>query len=299
MQGRRRYLSVISIAIVSVFALTAQMPAGSTDCCNTGAVTYESVKNENFDFDFPEDGCHPVRFHQARYLIEECRDFIKTAKPLHERMQEQILLAKTLKGRADMLMNNMPAVAPPKLQGKALEAAVDEYKKSLQAFVDNADKYRLNLQAFRNTIGECQRAQAAYDRQRQLYNLHCNQFHVTGLAQIEAPRICPPLNVTEGEASHIANQIRADEQRLREQMSELNTRSALLNESRSLVAANLTNTATEAVRQREEEKLVKEFGRLREEYEMLKIQSTVLGTTKQIEAGKTIRRSVSGKVVNK
>ncbi len=249
--------------------------------------------------DTPEEGCDLVRFHQARYLIESCRDYIKAAKPLHEKMEQQILIAKTLKGRADMLMNNIPVVAPPKLRGSALESATRDYTRDLQVFVNHADQYKMNLQVFRNTIGECRAAQAAYDRQRNLYDLHCNQFHVNGLANIEAPHICGALGLTEGEAGHISGMLRADEQRLARTMQELRQTDGLVQESRSIVAANINASAHDAMRQKEEERLAKEFGRLREEYELLKIQSNMLGTAKQREAGRLIQRSVSGNVVSR
>lgn len=275
----------------SVNNLASDSNSGS--CCSAKAVD----KNEDFTFDVPEPGCDPKRFLQARYLIEENRDFIRAGKALHEKMQNQLLIAKTLKGSANMMQNGMPAVAPPKLSGAALQSAVRDYTKDLQTFVNHADRYKYNLNVFRTTIGECQRAQATYDQQRQLYDLHCNQFHVNGLNTIEPPHICGALQATAGEASHIANMLRADEQKLAASMQELRNNNALVQESRNMVAANLAATANESVRQREEEKLAREFGRLREEYEMLKIQSKMLGGEKQKEAGKLIRRSVQGNVV--
>jgi hypothetical protein len=269
-------------------------PARSSERCCAGKTLDEA---EDFTFAIPEPGCDPKRFLQARYLIEENRDFIRNGKALHEKMQQQILIAKTLKGSANMMQNGVPAVAPPKLSGAALQSAMREYTKDLQTFVNHADRYKYNLNVFRTTIGECQRAQATYDQQRQLYDLHCNQFHVNGLNTIEPPHICGALQATAGEASHIANMLRADEQKLAASMQELRNNNALVQESRNMVAANLAATANESVRQREEEKLAREFGRLREEYEMLKIQSKMLGGEKQKEAGKLIRRSVQGNLV--
>lgn len=273
----------------------ANMLTGS-NCCN-GKDVPKNHNTEDFTFDSPEPGCDPLRFLQARYLIEENREFIRNGKALHENMQNQILIAKTLKGNANMMQNGIPVVTPPKLSGAALQSAVRDYTKDLQTFVNHADRYKANLNVFRTTIGECQRAQATYNQQRQLYDLHCNQFHVNGLNTIEPPHICGVLQATAGEASHIANMLRSDEQKLSASMQELKNNNALVQESRSIVAANLAATANDAVRQREEEKLAREFGRLREEYEMLKIQSKMLGGEKQKEAGKLIRRSVQGNVV--
>lgn len=298
-----------ALAAVSVLALLGANPASSTpakaktatarDSCCSGKAVSQAVLDEDFTYDLPEEGCDPVRFLQARYLIEANREFIKTAKPLHEKMQQQILIAKTLKGEANMLLNRIPAVAPPKLKGPALQAAVADYTQSLQAFVNNADRYKANLKNFQLTIGDCQRAQATYDAQRSAYDLHCNQFHVPGLTLVEPPHICGALNLTAGEASKISGLLRADEQRLQKTMNDVNNAGALVNESRNLVAANLANTANDAVRQREEEKLAKQFGRLKEEYELLKIQSSMLGTEKQKQAGKMIHRNVAGNVVSK
>lgn len=309
MERNLRHRYAIALGVVSVLTLLGTNPASSTpapagststqnNCCS-GKMVSPAVLDEDFTYDIPEEGCDPVRFLQARYLIEKNREFINTAKPLHEKVQEQLLIAKTLKGEANMLLNRVPAVAPPKLKGPALQAAVADYTKSLQAFVNNADRYKANLNNFRLTIGECQRAQAQYDAQRSAYDLHCNQFHVPGLANIEPPHICGALNLTAGEASQISGLLRADEQRLQKTMTELNTAGALVQESRNLVASNLANTAHDAIRQREEEKLAKQFGRLKEEYEMLKIQSNMLGADKQKQAGKMIHRSVAGNVVSK
>lgn len=302
---------VAAASLSIVFAAMAQTPADASGCCggkaesdgtaksNNPAITDDYFNVADDAFNVFEDGCDPVRFQQAKYLIGTGRDFIKTAKPLHERMQEHLLVAKTLKGRADVLMNKMPAVGSPKLKGAALKAAMDDYTKSLQAFVNNAEKYRLNLQTFRDTIGECKAAQAEYDRQRNLYDLHCDQFHVQGFSQIEAPHICGELDLTQGEAQHVAAELRADEQRLQQAMADVNGRSQILREANNLAAGNISNSATQAKRLEEEEKLAKQFGRLREEYEFLNIQAKVLGVEKQKEAGKMIRQSVSGKVVNK
>lgn len=311
MQRNTQNRNAIALATVSALALLVQTPGLSTptaaspmstsktgSCCSANTVS-RAVPDEDFTYDLPEEGCDPLRFHQARYLIEANREFIRTAKPLHEKMQEQILIAKTLKGEANMLLNQIPTVAPPKLKGAALQAAMGEYTKSLQAFVNNADRYKANLSNFRLTIGECQRAQATYDAQRAQYNLHCDQFHVQGLANIEPPHICGALNLSAGEASQISGLLRADEQRLAKTMTDLRNANSLVQESRNLVAANLANTVNDSVRQREEEKLAREFGRLKEEYSMLKIQSDMLGSVKQKEAGKLIHRSISGKVVSK
>ncbi len=315
MLRKTRSLNSIALAMMAILAVQTQLPANSSptssqssptsntnvssgSCCSPEKVS-RSVLTEDFTYALPEEGCDPLRFHQARYLIEANREFMRTAIPLHEKMQEQILIAKTLKGEANMLLNRVPAVAPPKLTGSALQAAMAEYTRSLQAFVNNTDKYQANLNNFRQTIGECHRAQAAYDAQRNQYKLHCDQFHVPGLAAVEMPHICGALNLSAGEASQISSLLRADEQRLTKTMTELNTAGALVQESRGMVAANLANTANEAVRQREEEKLAKQFGRLKEEYEMLKIQAKMLTPEKQKLAGKMIHRSVSGNVVSK
>ncbi len=299
----------INAAIVSTIALLAQAPPVSSapahstskgnSCCSSTSAVSQAVLDEDFTYDLPEEGCDPLRFHQARYLIEANREFIRKAKPLHEKMQEQILIAKTLKGEANMLLNRVPAVAPPKLQGAALQAAMGEYSRSLQAFVNNTDRYKANLNNFQLTIGDCQRAQQTYNAQRQQYGLHCDQFHVQGLTMVEPPHICGALNLTAGEASQISGLLRADEQRLQKTMGDLNTAGALVAESRNLVAANLSNTAHDSIRQREEEKLAKQFGRLKEEYEMLKIQNKMLTPDKQKQAAKMIHRSVSGNVVAK
>lgn len=302
-KGTSAVQSKETAAVKSGGTAAVDSKAPRPSCCSSTQKTDDAALPEEYfnvaddAFNIPEDGCDPIRFQQAKYLIGTGREFIKIAKPLHERMQEQILLAKTLKGRADTLMNQMPAVGSPKLQGAALKAAMGDYTKSLQAFVNNAEKYRLNLRTFRDTIGECQRAQADYDRQRNLYDLHCDQFHVQGLSEIEAPHICGQLDLTQSEAGHIAGELRADEQRLQAAMAEANINSELLGEARRLAAPNINNATTQAVRMQEEEKLAKEFGRLREEYEFLNIQAKVLGVDKRKEAGKMIH-SVSGKVVN-
>lgn len=302
--GESRFFAIAKVVLFAIASvLLAHSPANASGCCSGGTDSgNSSVTDDYFSiaddaFNAPEDGCDPVRYQQAKYLLETGREFIRTAKPLHERMQEHILMAKTLKGRADVLMNKMPAVGSPKLQGAALKAAMDDYSKSLQAFVNNAEKYRLNLKTFKDTIGACHAAQANYDRQRQLYDLHCEQFHVQGFAQIEAPPICPQMDLTQGEAQHIAGELRADEQRLQQAMADLNGRSQILTEANRLASGNIRNSATQAIRLQEEEKLAKEFGRLKEEYEFLNIQARVLGVDKRKEAGKTIRQSVSGKVV--
>jgi hypothetical protein len=320
---------VTGVFLAIVFAAIAPIPANASGCCGGNAESDGKLKSDGtaqsgskakpgnssttgdpavtdayfnvFDdaFNVPEDGCDPIRFQQAKYLIKTGKEFIETAKPLHERMQEQILVAKTLKGRADVLMNKMPAVGSPKLKGAALKAAMDDYTKSLQTFVNNAENYRFNLQTFRDTIGECKAAQAQYDRQRNLYDLHCDQFHVQGFSQIQAPHICGTLDLTQGEAQHVAAELRADEQRLRQAMAEVNGKSELLNEANKLASGNISNSTTQAKRLEEEEKLAKQFGRLREEYEFLNIQAKVLGVQKQKEAGKMVKQTVSGKVVNK
>ena len=267
----------------------AQEPASGQSCCAPVVQTkVDAAEIKRLLDQDSEPGCDPARFYQAKYLINSCNDFLSKAKPLHERMQEDILIAKTLQGEADMSINSMPT-NHVQLKGKALEDAKRQYATNLQSFASHAQAYQAALQKFQRDIGECHASQAQYDQQRSLYTLHCNQFHVANLPDLPPPHVCGALNMAEGDAARISGQIRADEQELAAAVATARQRNSVLAEGSRMAQTNILNTVKHSVRDQEEQKLSGQFGRLKEEYELLAIQGKALSPTVRKQVGATVR----------
>jgi hypothetical protein len=174
-----------------------------------------------------------------------------------------------------------------------LKAAQAQFAADLQNFKLHAQDYQNHLHQFQATIGECHANEDAYKTQLTKFQIHADRFH---MPNIRPPHICGALQTTVLESTHMANQIRSDQQRTV-------AAEAQLQQSEQKLAGEMAQTNVLAQRamnenKREvgEQKLADEFSRLRTEYEMLAVEHNALGgKASGTLASKTVHGQVKGK----
>lgn len=233
------------------------------------------------DKDSVWDDDPPGKMESARYLMAQAENFKLKASQFHVNVTDSINKAKMLKGQAD------------KLQGDKLKAGLSEYKANLDAFKDHAFKYRAHLVNVELQLGHCKESEAEYQAQAKQYSLHLERFHLRpNLPILPPPHICGRLQISEQDASHMANSMRTDQERLMRSEKELadsesKLEGALRNNAHADVALQRRSKLAE-----EERKLAGEFAELKTEYELLKTQSDALKGT----AEKASTKAVHGQV---
>ena len=232
--------------------------------------------------DNDEHCSQPGRIESARRLLAQSEKFKLKASQFHAGANKTIDAAKRLKGQADKLHA---------LTGAIDKNAPQEYKANLAAFKEHSDLYRAHLAQVESTLGHCQDSEREYQAHLQEYTLHADMFH---LPNIQPPHICGRLQLSEQQASHIANSLRADQQRVMLSEQQLASAEAKL---QNAMAANAHADSALQKRSRlteEERKLAGEFSSLKTEYELLKMQHDALaGHTTNVS---TSVKSVRGKI---
>lgn len=220
---------------------------------------------------------------------------MKTAKQLHEKNELLIAQAKNLKGRATQL-HTVPTNLPPvKLQGRQLHEAKNQFNIDVQKFKDNADLYRAHLDEFRKQVGECAAAQAAYKEACKRYEMHCQQYH---MPNIEPPHICLEMDMSASQASDVAASLMNDQMRAIRAERELRDTNEKVRDLEQASAKADVNAEKQAQRMKREQELAAEFGRLRQEYDLLEIERKAIDHS-QTASNKIVRPSVSAKIKKK
>jgi len=214
----------------------------------------------------PGDECcsQPGRIESAKKLLAQSENFKLKASQYHLNAKESIKDAKFLTGKADSL--------------KARAGAVDsnspkELQSSISAFKEHAAQYKAHLDKVERELGHCHSSESEYQAHLQEYTLHTQQYH---LADIKPPHICGRLQMSERDASHVANTLRSDQQRLVK--SEVDLASAENNLQTSMQNSMQTDAALYHRSQlaEEERKLSGEFAGLKTEYELMQMQRDAL-----------------------
>jgi hypothetical protein len=245
---------------------------------------------------FPSTPTEQRRYDQAARLIGQAQNYIRQANEFHKVSTDLIAQAKAvtdeakaLQGSAKKYHSNNAIPNAPKLKGAELKAANAQYAQDLEAFKSHATNYNLLIEKFNKQIGQCLSNEASYQDYLKEYQLHCKEFHMPNIAP---PHICGQLHVTDGEASHIAGQYRADQMKVAQAAQELANQENRLRNAEAQDGAAEANLITAAVRSQRERELVDAFGKLRQEYELLKIEKNQLdGSTTQISNSR-----VAGKI---
>ena len=260
---RTKYVFLIaSIALSSQIAGHAQ----STDC-----------QSCNMD----------ERIRQATELKSGFEEFIDEAKSFHKQAQKQILEAQKLQGEAQKLEGSAqfqlgttgtlhPQIA--KLSATQLKAAAQQYSGDLSKFIAHAEQYNAHATQFDQQLGRCKASEDLYKANLQKYELHLQEFHLPditlpsqamAMGVIKPPHICPAMLAKHGEAQSMVNQYYNDQVRLLSAEQQLNNAETGLQAARQKAGLSDAELQKEIVRGQREQTLALEFGRLKDEYDML------------------------------
>ncbi len=198
------------------------------------------------------------------HIIAEAKDFKLKASQYHLNASDSVGKANRLKGQADKL----------RARAGALDAsAPQEFKANLKAFKDHAIAYRAHLDKVELELGHCKASEAAYQAQLKEYSLHADVFH---LPNIRPPHICGQLDVTEQQASSIANRLREDQVRVARSEMDLAASENKLDTAMESSMHSDGSLFHRSQRAEEERKLAGEFAGLKTEYELLRTQREAL-----------------------
>lgn len=206
--------------------------------------------------------------------------------------------AEKLSGRASQLQTvptpNVPLI---KLKGLQLQQAQKQFNDDVNNFKVHASEYNKNLNLFRSQIGECHAAQEAFQGLHKKYEMHCNQYH---MENIPPPHLCIDLTVSAAEASSMANQLMNDQMRALRAEAQLKLEETRLAQLEGASAAADKMVVKESDRARREKQLAGQFGRLRQEWELLEIERKTIDHSKGVATSKPVARPyVSGKIKGK
>jgi hypothetical protein len=143
--------------------------------------------------------------------------------------------------------------------------------------------------------------------------MHLQEFHAPNLrlpsvamatGAIRPPHLCPAMVVSEGQAAQITGTYFNDQLRVLQAQQNLQLAEKQLRDTK--VGANLANQKleTEIKRGQGERDLAVEFGKLREEYDLLKTEKERIASANKLaspttQKGTTVTTKVQGKLQNK
>lgn len=259
--------NIYKLGMISIALGLALSPPGSAQC------KYDPV----------------CRVKDAQDLLAQTKKYCQSSQRLHAQVEKTIEIAQTLKGHAtDLEIKVNETVLAPHLKGVQLKAAQGQFASDLKSFKAHADEYAAHVQQFRRTVGECKANAAQYAAEVRRYELHTEVFHIPN---IRPPHICGELNMSQGEASHIANQMASDQGRLMRAEQMLADAQTKLNATMAVVPGLQGQVLNENRRAREEKLLLQEFSRLKAEYDTLAVEHAAL-------VGRNMRGTISSKTVS-
>jgi hypothetical protein len=263
----------------------------------------------------------PGQAQSAAEIIQDSRDLEVRAQKFHR--NSEILIAQanklqgeaselkngkttlkgsesntTLNGSAEVLHTNTPILPiPGKLTKQQYEMGAKQYGSDVNAFAGHAKAYDAHLKQFQASVGECHAGEKALDAMLKKYEIHVSDFHVQ-MAEIKLrpPHICHRMKQTvDRDFNSIANSMMNDQRRVIEAEQGLRKTEAELQNAEQANAVVGIKATNEAKREEGENALAGEFGRLKEEYDLLKMERDRLATVNP-NIGKVTQSSVSGTI---
>lgn len=283
--GRSCNLFFAAVALIAANATTASAVPSNTSDDIPGGLTE------------PQKQLMERRIANAQELIDEGSALKLKAQAFHRHAEQLIAQATKLKGEAQYLHGNMAPPPVVKLSPVQLKAAQDSYKTHIDEFRTHAEAYQAHLQDLRNTVGECHANQAAYQQFANQVTLHVAQFHIP-VPDVRPPHVCRRLGMTSQEMWHTANAMAGDIKRVEQSEADLQVAQNKLQGVEALSPGLDNKAGAEAVREQKEQELAGEFGKLREEYDLLKAEGNILAKNGKgfSGGGEITRASVSAKV---
>jgi hypothetical protein len=235
------------------------------------------------------------RIQSAEQIITDTQTWQNKITAFHKQSQILIAESKRLKGEAETLeMKTLNLPKLPPLSGDQLKRALGIYSNDIDQFKGHAEAYDQHLKSFQSMIGECQASNRALDSIIQKYDLHIEQFHIP-IANIRPPHICVSLAKTLGDTTSIANQIMNDQMRILRAEANLHTSEEKLSTAQESTQLLQTKAVRASVRDKEEQQLLAEYARLKEEYDLLSSEKARIDGSK-ITSNKITHAAVSAKL---
>lgn len=211
-----------------------------------------------------------TREENAARLIAQAEKINKQAAKLHGKAETSINAANRLAGQARSLTL--------KVGSPQFKSAVAQYSGDLAQFKAHAEQYNAHLADFQKTIGECQATQAAYDKELKDYQLHVNLFHLPDLTgAVRPPHICGQLHMTQSDSARVANSLRMDQLKIIAAQQNLNAAETKLMQAQTDELSTAKKAVNASIREKHEQELAGEFGKLKQEYDLLKMENEALG----------------------
>ncbi|HEY9677965.1 MAG TPA: hypothetical protein V6C76_08140 [Drouetiella sp.] len=230
-----------------------------------------------------------TREESAAQLIAQNAAFKQQAQQLHGSAEKSISNANRLAGEAHSLV--LKAGTPQ------FKTAVAQYSGDLALFRAHAEQYNAHLDDFRKTVGECHAGEAAYEASLKSYQLHVDMFHVPNLNSVKPPHICRNMQMSQDEATRLAYSMRNDQLRVLKAENNLNMEEQKLAQAKAAEMLNEKKAVNAAIRDKREQLLAGEFGKLKEEYDLLKVENQALGgPSSKVVAAVGAQTSVSAKL---
>jgi hypothetical protein len=257
------------------------------------------------------------RFHQtAQDLISESKGLENEALLLAQNLKDQSgqLSKDPLKGSANFTQGIQFGAPPPlKLTAAQYGAALNQYSGDIQKFTEHAQLYDAHLQKFNAEIGACHANDQAYAANLKKLEMHLQEFHMPNLrlpsvaiatGTIRPPHLCPAMMVSEAEGQQITDKYFNDQLRLVAAQQQLQSAEKQLRNTQTGMGLANQKLETEIKRGQGERDLAVEFGKLREEYDLLKTEKERIASANKLASptsakGTAVTTKVQGKIQNK
>jgi hypothetical protein len=257
------------------------------------------------------------QFHRmAPGLISESQNLATEAQLLAQNLKPQTAQASdnALKGSAHFSQGIHFGSPPPlRLNASQYQAALSQYSNDISKFAEHAQQYDSHLQKFNSEIGACHASDQAYADNLKKYEMHLQEFHVPNLrlpsvalatGAIRPPHLCRAMVVSEGQAAQITGTYFNDQLRLVEAQQKLQLAEKQLRDTQKGIGLANQKLETEIKRGQGERDLAVEFGKLREEYDLLKTEKERIASANKLASptspkGTAVTTKVQGKIQNK
>lgn len=276
----------IILFLLIIFLISGNLMAQSENTAPATAQLQVSSDPENYT---------QQRIESAEQILTETDTWRNKTKIFHKNSELLVAESKRLKGEAETLeMKTLNLPKMPPLTGDQLKVALGIYQNDINLLRGHAESYDQHLRNFQSLIGECQSSNHALDSILRKYDLHIDQFHIP-ISTIRPPHICGRLEGTLGDTSSIANQIMYDQLRVLKAEANLRTTEEKLSTAQQSTPLLQVKAIKASVREKEEQQLLAEYARLKEEYDLLSMEKARIDGSK-IATNKTTHTSVSAKL---
>ncbi len=236
-----------------------------------------------------------ARVHSAEEIIGSCRIFEAKAAAFHARAESLIAQANQLQGEAQVLTTRTPNLPlPTRMSDREYRLGSQQYDQDRQVFALHAAAYKQHLKQFQDSVGECHANEKVLDGVLKKYEIHASEFH--GANAIRPPHICGTLrNMVDRDWNQVAHSMLNDQMRVLQVEHTLSVQEAALHNAEQVNSVIGVKAVNQSQREEREQALLAEFGRLKEESDLLHMEKQRL-TDSHADLGKVSHSSISAKL---